>query len=102
LVVVTLVAMIAFVLVGNSVAARPSEIEQSAYSPTPTPTRAPEREPFVPPLPQISVTGIIADTPQAVAQAMGIRVSDIVSASLNGSDVRGVGIGTTPLCSGWL
>jgi hypothetical protein len=97
LVVVALVATIAFVLVGNSVAARPSEIEQSAYSPTPTPTREPEREPFVPSRPQISVTGIITDTPQAVAQAMGIRVSDIVSASLNGSDVRGVGIGTTPL-----
>ncbi len=97
LVVVALVATIAFVLGGNSVAARLPEIEQSAYSPTPTPTQEPEREPFVPSRPQVSVTGIITDTPQAVAQAMGIRASDTISASLNGSDERGVGIGTTPL-----
>lgn len=82
---------------GNPVAARLPELEQSAYSPTPTPTQEPEREPFVPSHPQVSVTGIVTDTPWAVARAMGIRASDIVSANLNGSDARGVGIGTTPL-----
>ncbi len=97
LVVVALVAVIAFVLGSNSMAARPPELERSTYSPTPTPTQEPERETFVPSRPQVSVTGIITDTPQAVAQAMGIRTSDLVSASLNGSDARGVGIGTTPL-----
>ncbi len=97
LVVVALAATIAFVLGGNSVAAPLPELEQSAYSPTPTPTQEPEREPFVPSRPQVSMTGIITGTPQAIAQAMGIRASDIVSASLNGSDPRGIGIGTTPL-----
>ncbi len=36
-------------------------------------------------------------TPQDLAIAMGIAPSDIVSASLNGSDVLGVGIGSAPL-----
>lgn len=36
-------------------------------------------------------------TPQDLAIAMGINPSDIISASLNGSDVGGTGIATTPL-----
>lgn len=98
LAVVALVATVALALGNSSALARLPESEQRAFSPTPTPTQASERKPFVPSLPQISVTGIItATTPQALAEAMGIKASDIVSASLNGSDVRGAGIGTTPL-----
>ncbi len=36
-------------------------------------------------------------TPQDLAIAMGVPSSDIVSASLNGSDILGVGIGSAPL-----
>ena len=52
----------------------------------------------LPPSPylQISTTDVITiATPQDLAEAMGLNTSDIVSASLNGSDVRAFGVGTT-------
>ena len=45
-----------------------------------------------------SGTGIITGTtPAALAESMGIVASALISASLNGSDVRALGIGTTPI-----
>ncbi len=101
LVVVALVMTVASMLGVRSVAARIPRLEQSVYAPTPGPIQEPlqeqERRPFVPSHSDVSITEIITDAPQAVAQAMGIRSSDLVSATLNGSDPRGIGIGTAPL-----
>jgi hypothetical protein len=48
--------------------------------------------------PQVNSLAIIQPTtPQDLAIAMGVAPSDIVSASLNGSDILGVGIGSAPL-----
>ncbi len=97
-VLVLMAAIVSFAVYDNSVAARFPEAQHSVYSSQPTPTQERVREaPFIPSHSQFLVTGIITGTPQDLAQAMGIQPSDVISASLNGSDPRGVGIGTRPL-----
>lgn len=97
-VIVVLMATIAFTSHNNSVGAHIPEAKQSVYSSQSTPIQERAGEFFIPSHSNFSVTGIITGTtPQAVAQAMGIQSSDIISASLSGSDPRGIGIGTSPL-----
>jgi hypothetical protein len=42
------------------------------------------------------INSVIPATAVSLAESMGIRPTDIISASLNGSDSRGVGVGITP------
>jgi hypothetical protein len=77
-------------------------VNAQSIEPTVTPTPNQEREykqPFsLPTLSDVSPTSIITTTnPTDLAQAMGIRSSDIISASFNGSDLRGFGIAQSPL-----
>ncbi len=69
-----------------------------APPPPPIPTEVPGRVPSASSSSDVSVTAISPVTnPKQLAVAMGIAPTSIVSASLHGSDVRGVGVGTAHL-----
>ncbi len=78
----------------------PPAPDRTSSQPTPTPTPGSQRVPVAASPSGVSPLGIVSPaTAQNLAAAMGIQASDIVSASLNGSDANGVGIGNTPLGS---
>jgi len=61
--------------------------------PSASATRTPANRP-----PVLRPSTIITPTAaQDLAFAMGVDAADLISATLNGSDIKGVGIGTTPL-----
>jgi hypothetical protein len=96
--IVALAVAVAWVMSNRSALARaggPTVWSPLAISAQP---RDPGGRPFTPSSAQVFPTQIITGTtPQALAEALGIPASALVAASLNGSDVRGVGIGTTPI-----
>jgi len=98
LVLVALVATVALALGSDPASAHLVEPESGIYLPAFMSVQEPGGKPPAPSRPQISVTAIITGaTPQHLAEAVGIQASDIISASLNGSDARAFGIGTRPL-----
>jgi hypothetical protein len=98
LAVVALVATITLALGSDPASARLAEPELGIYLPASMSAQEPGRKPPVPSRPRISVAAIMtATTSQHLAEAMGIEASSIISASLNGSDMRALGIGTRPL-----
>jgi hypothetical protein len=89
-----------FVLGSGMASARSHQAEGGSPSAALTQRQRAEGAPQTATHVQMAVTDIITGTtPEALAEAMGIQASALVAAGLNGSDERGVGIGTAPIGS---
>ncbi len=90
-----LCGLVALSGLGFTGTARAGDGTNPSLAATPTPVK---RQPAKPLLSMLGPATIITPTAaQDLAFAMGVNPSDLISATLNGSDIRGVGIGTTPL-----